>query len=84
MSINLTLQWLLFQLLYTLWNIFHENERNFIIAMSITKLPGIGWSIIKMIFNDPISDGSITSSLNFHESKVLEIISVQKDFILNQ
>ena len=58
MSINLILQWLLFQLLYTLWNIFHENERNFIIAMSITKLPGIGRSIIKMIFNDLSSDRS--------------------------
>ena len=34
------------------WNIFHENERNFIIVMSVTELPLIGWSIIKMIFND--------------------------------
>jgi len=51
-NINLILQLLLLQLLYTLWNIFHENERNFIIVMSITELPLIGWSIIKMIFND--------------------------------
>ena len=83
-NINLILQLLLLRLLYTLWNIFHENEqeneRNFIIAMSVTELPLIGWSIIKMIFNDLISDGSIRSSLNFHESKVLEIIWVAKRF----
>ena len=83
-NINLILQLLLLQLLYTLWNIFHENEqeneRNFIIAMSVTELPLIGWSIIKMIFNDLISDGSIRSFLNFHKSKVLGIIWVPKRF----
>ena len=83
-NINLILQLLFLCVLYTLWNIFHENEqdneRKFIIAMSVTELPLIGWSIIKMIFNDLISDGSIRSSLNFHESKVLEITWVAKRF----
>ena len=83
-NINLILQLLFLCVLYTLWNIFHENEqgneRNFIIAMSVTELPLIGWSIIKMIFNDLISDGSIRSFLNFHKSKVLGIIWVPKRF----
>ena len=83
-NINLILQLLFLCVLYTLWNIFHENEqdneRKFIIAMSVTELPLIGWSIIKMIFNDLISDGSIRSFLNFHKSKVLGIIWVPKRF----
>ena len=35
---------------------FHENERNCIIVMSITELPLIGWSMIKMFFNDQTFD----------------------------
>ena len=49
--------------------------------MSVTKLLLIGESIMKIIFNDLISDSSIMSSHNFHESKELEIIWVAKRFI---
>ena len=69
-NINLNLQLLLLQLLYTIWNIFHENERNFIIVMSITELPLIGWSIIKMIFNDLTFDrAQLGVSSNFMKEK---------------
>ena len=64
---------LLLQLLYTLWNLFHknehENERNSIIAMSVTELPLIGWFIINMIFNDLISEAQLGCPSIFMKAK---------------
>ena len=84
-NINLILQLLLSQLLYTLWNIFHENERNFIIVMSVTKFPLIGWSIIKMIFNDLTFDkAQLCLPSNFMKAKYQKSSELEKDLILNQ
>ena len=84
-NINHIFQLLLSQFLYTLWNIFHENERNFIIVMSVTKLPLIGWSIIKMIFNDLTFDrAQLGLPSNFMKAKYYKSSELEKNLILNQ
>ena len=84
-NINFILQLLLLQLLYTLWNIFHENERNFIIVTSVTELPLIGWSIIKMIFNDlTFNRAQLSLPSNFMKAKYKKSSELEKDLILNQ
>ena len=84
-NINHIFQLLLSQFLYTLWNIFHENERNFIIVMSVTKLPLIGWSIIKMVFNDLTFDrAQLGLPSNFMKAKYYKSSELEKNLILNQ